>query len=242
MEILFRFFRHFQKKHPKFVYLKSILGFEPRNFDLYLVALTHASYFSDKHDANGYKHLTNERLEFLGDSVLDLAVGEFLYLKYPTEGEGFLTKTRSKIVNRESLNRLALQLGLDKLLESKGEIGKTALGNSLEALIGAIFLDQGWENAKKFVITKLLNQLIDIEELVSQETDFKSIAIEKCQKEKKKIKFDTKPVQNNKIDTFESNLLIDGKSVSKGTGKSKKEAEQVAAKEWLTSMNQKSKS
>jgi ribonuclease-3 len=181
-------------------------------------------------------------LEFLGDSVLDLAVGEFLYLKYPTEGEGFLTKTRSKIVNRESLNRLALQLGLDKLLESKGEIGKTALGNSLEALIGAIFLDQGWGNAKKFVITKLLNQLIDIEELVSQETDFKSIAIEKCQKEKKKIKFDTKPVQNNKIDTFESNLLIDGKSVSKGTGKSKKEAEQVAAKEWLTSMNQKSKS
>lgn len=222
------------RRDPRYHYIKQLLGFEPHNFHLYLVALRHASLLK-KGTEKDHQYLSNERLEFLGDSVLNLVIGEYLYDKFPTEGEGFLTKNRSKFVNRQLLNSLAFKMGLHKLIETSEDVGKDAYGNCLEALIGAVFLDAGYEKARQFIIGKIIKDYLDPAAVVNSEHDYKSLAIEKCQKQKCDFQFiTTKKGKSGGRESFESILKINNEEVARGTGYSKKEAEQEAARRWLT--------
>lgn len=175
---------------------------------------------------------SNERLEFLGDAALGIIVAEFLYKIYPFKEEGFLTQMRSRIVNRNTLNQLALKIGLDELIsyELKGNKTKSLYGDALEALIGAIFLDLGYEKAEKFVVTRLLQLHLDMSEIENTDTDFKSKLLNWGQQNKKKIVFDMEkesgPSHNK---TFSVRVLIEGVPHEKAEHGSKRKAEQKAA-------------
>ncbi len=178
--------------------------------------------------------VNNERLEFLGDAMLDAIIAEYLFKKYPTRNEGFLSKMRSKIVKRKQLNGMALSLGLDNLVQvinvnSNG--GKHLYGNALEALIGAVYLDKGYETTRKFIIKKIIKKHIDLHELETIETDYKSRIIEWAQKNHTEISFDNQEEYHNneKSPIFVSRVLINNEILGEGKGSSKKEAEQNAA-------------
>lgn len=181
--------------------------------------------------------INNERLEFLGDAILDAVVAEYLYLKFPEKTEGFLTQTRSKIVNGDALAQLAVRMGLDRFILSYANnfnTNKNILGDAFEALIGAIYLDHGYEAVKKFVFKQLIKKYIDINQLLITETNYKSRLIEWAQHEKKEVSFKTELTNDeNLIPEFISLVLIENKVESKGFGLSKKEAEQDAAKQAL---------
>ena len=218
-------------KEPYLTYSK-VLGFYPDRIDLYIEAMTHRS--SSIRSKTG-KWVNNERLEFLGDAILDAIVADILYKKFETKKEGFLTSTRSRIVQRETLNKLAIDLGLDKLISSstRNTAHNTNIyGDALEALIAAIYLDQGYKMAKKFVFEKLIKQHLNIEKVLKSEVDFKSRLIEWGQKYKVEVVFDvidsSYDEQNNPI--FTANVTIAGVEVGEGKGYSKKEAHQMAAK------------
>ena len=166
---------------------RDMLGFYPHKISLYQEALMHKSMLA--HAKSG-SPLNNERLEFLGDAVLDAVVGEIVFHHFPKKREGFLTNTRSKIVQRESLGRLATEIGLDKLIR-QNEHNKThnsyLAGNAFEALIGAIYLDRGYGHCKTFIRKKIMHRLIDIDKLAYQEVNFKSKLLEWSQKQKKNL-------------------------------------------------------
>jgi len=212
--------------------LKEILGFSPRNLELYQLALIHKSAsgrFSQQTKIN------NERLEFLGDAILDSIVAEHLYQQFPDKDEGFLTQLRSKIVNRDTLKRIAIKMGIAGLLITRvSKDDYNALyGDALEALIGAIYLDRGFKKTRKFVIERIINYHLNLEMLCITEVDFKSRIIEWGQKNKKEINF-TSQEQVNETDNstvFISYLFILDEIMGTGSGKSKKEAEQNAAKQ-----------
>lgn len=212
--------------------LKEILGFSPRNLELYQLALIHKSAsgrFSRQTKIN------NERLEFLGDAILDSIVAEHLYQQFPDKDEGFLTQLRSKIVNRDTLKRIAIKMGIAGLLITRvSKDDYNALyGDALEALIGAIYLDRGFKKTRKFVIERIINYHLNLEKLCITEVDFKSRIIEWGQKNKKEINF-TSQEQVNETDNstvFVTYLLILDEIMGTGSGKSKKEAEQNAAKQ-----------
>lgn len=214
-----------------YVQLKDILGFSPRNIELYKLAMVHrsASYVLPKG-----KRVDNERLEYLGDAVLDAIVADYLFERYPLMKEGFLTKMRAKIVSRSSLNHLALNIGLEplvKLSTGTAALQKNIYGNAFEALIGAIFLDKGYQFTSAAVINNILDKYIDLDELQMLETDFKSKLIEIAQKFKLSVVFET--VEDTPAVSgpprFKSTLIFDGNQISEGYGGSKKEAEQQAA-------------
>ena len=214
---------------------RNMLGFYPHNISLYQEALMHKSMLA--HAKSG-RPLNNERLEFLGDAVLDAVVGEIVYHHFPSQREGFLTNTRSKIVQRESLGRLATEIGLDKLILCNGYNpmhNSYLAGNAFEALIGAIYLDRGYAYCKSFISDKILHQLIDIDKLAYQEVNFKSKVLEWCQKHKVSLEYvllneakaeDGSPVFNTKI-------LINGHECARGRGYSKKQSQQKASKNAL---------
>ncbi len=180
--------------------------------------------------------INNERLEFLGDAILDAVVAEYLYLKFPDKKEGFLTQNRSKIVNGDNLGELAMKLGLDNLVISYASNytrNKHILGDAFEALIGAMYLDHGYKAVKKFVFKQLLNKHIDLTKVVKTESNFKSRLIEWAQKEKKELFFDTRPEGNSAVPEFISEVKIGEEIIASGAGLSKKEAEQNAAKKAL---------
>lgn len=210
----------------------SDLGFVPVNEELFRLALIHRSASIYK---NGFA-INNERLEFLGDAVLGAIVAEMLYKFFPCKGEGFLTQLRSKIVSRESLNSLAIELGLDKEVISKADLSrnKHIYGDVFESFVGAIYLDQGYAVTKTFIERHIFPKYIDIEKLVELDTNYKSRLVEWAQKNKKELFFDTNetfpPVKGN---TFLSQVIIEGDMLGEGRGNSKKEAEQKAAKEVL---------
>lgn len=211
--------------------LKIILGFSPKNIELYKLAMVHrsVSYVLPKG-----KRVDNERLEYLGDAVLDTIVADYLFERYPNQKEGFLTKMRAKIVSRSSLNQLALCMGLETLVKiSSGTLlsQKNIYGNALEALIGAIFLDKGYQFTSEAVINNVLDRYIDLDELQVLDTDYKSKLIEFAQKHKISIAFDTREdaTVNSNPPRFIANLIFDGMQISEGYGNSKKEAEQQAA-------------
>ncbi|MGD2033486.1 MAG: ribonuclease III [Bacteroidales bacterium] len=231
---------NFRKKKNYFFYpgkqfrkqLKQILGYTPKNFKLYQLALIHKSAsgrFSKE------RHIHNERLEFLGDAILDSVIAEHLYNKYPDKDEGFLTRLRSKIVNRDTLRKIALKMGIGELIVASisKDNHKGLFGNTLEAFIGAIYLDKGYKRTKKFIIKRIVNYHVDLPQLCETEMDFKSRIIEWGQKNKKDINFTSREQLNGNEHSpvFISHLLVFDDIVGMGIGKSKKEAEQNAAKQ-----------
>lgn len=218
----------------------NILGFYPDRIELYKEAMTHRS--SSIRSERG-KWVNNERLEFLGDAILDAIVADILYKDFEHKKEGFLTSTRSRIVQRETLNKLAMELGIDKLIVSSTRNlahNTNIYGDALEALIGAIYLDQGYRVAKQFVFETMIKQHLNIDKVLKSEVDFKSRLIEWGQKNKVDITFEVTESsydpQNNPI--FFSNAKVGGKSIGSGKGYSKKESHQMAAKEAIKKLRE----
>lgn len=210
----------------------NIVGFYPDRIDLYKEAMTHRS--SSIRSRKG-RWVNNERLEFLGDAILDAIVADILYKKFEHKKEGFLTSTRSRIVQRETLNKLAMELGIDTLIVSSTRNlahNTNIYGDALEALIGAIYLDQGYRVAKKFVYETMIKQHLSIEKVLKSEVDFKSRLIEWGQKNKVEVRFEVTDssydAHNNPV--FVSCVKVADVEVGSGKGYSKKESHQMAAK------------
>lgn len=214
--------------------LKRILGFRPRNFGLYQLAFVHKSA---SHFIFNNTKVNNERLEFLGDAILDSLVAEYLFNRFPDKEEGFLTQTRSKIVNRDNLNHMAIRLGMGDMIISKmsKENHKSVYGDALEALIGALYLDKGYKRTKKIVLERIIQSYTNINRLLETETDFKSRIIEWGQKNKKTVNFTSfeEMDEQNNTPVFITHLFVVDDIVGRGSGNSKKEAEQNAAKQAL---------
>jgi ribonuclease-3 len=178
------------------------------------------------------KKMSNERLEFLGDAILSTIVAEYLFKKYPNKDEGFLTKMRSKIVKRQTLNDIADRMGLDVILAdySMGKMSSSMLGNAFEALIGAIYIEFGYEKTKNYVIRNILMKYLDIKELESKDDNHKSQLLEWCQKNGKDINFITlSKFKLDKRDCFKVAVLIDNKEMATAEDFNKKSAEQNAS-------------
>ena len=212
-------------------------GQTPKNARLYRLAFTHSSAVRQLPGAG--RHQTNERLEFLGDAVLGTVVAEYLFKKYPYEQEGFLTEVRSRIVNRESLNNIALKLGLDQLVMLDAAQGRAARsrsvnGNALEALVGAVYLDLGYKSARKFILTRLVKGFVDVHTLTTTTANFKSKLVEWAQRQGKVLRYDiTGEARPGGMMEFTANVLLDEEVVATGMGLSKKQAEQLAAERAL---------
>lgn len=211
--------------------LKKLLNFSPRNLSKYKKAFTHRSIQMIDGEGNP---LNYERLEFLGDSILGSVIAAYLYKKVPTASEGYLTQMRSKIVSREHLNELGKDLNLIRFVKSnidQSNVGDNIHGNIFEALIGAIYLDKGYNYSERFIFRNVIVPYVDIEKLEGKITSYKGLIIEWCQKQKKKYKFETyEDTGNEIIKHFSVKVSIDGVQVAKGRATSKKKAEEMAAK------------
>ena len=220
--------------------IERITGIYPANIHLYRQAFRHSSLSQKENNSIS----NNERLEYLGDAVLGAIIAEYLFKQYPFKDEGFLTQLRSRIVNRSQLNKTAIKLGLNELLEidSKNSqyVGASMYGNAFEALIGAIFLDCGYNNAKEFITGRILKFHIDLHELENNDPDFKSRLINFCQKEKLKFNFvqHTKN-ENNEAHQFQIQIEIEGEILATFQHSSKRKAEQFAAEIALEKLNKK---
>ncbi len=213
-------------------FLKSLLDSYPENLKLYDTAVIHKS--ASLVDSNG-NYVNNERLEYLGDAILGAAIADFLYNRFPSQDEGYLTQMRSKLVNRSFLTQLTYQIGLDQFIDTNttSTVETSHIyGDALEALIGAIYLDKGYREAKNFITRKLLRGFVNMEEIQKTNTNYKSQLIEWSQKYKREISFDTteESPENVKQSLFVSEIKIEDKLMGKGTGTSKKEAQQNASK------------
>jgi len=242
MDKLVRFLKKFfspsleEQKQDLQQAIYNITTLTPHNLSLYQLALSHSSL----KEISSY---SNERLEFLGDAVLSLVVAEYLFKKFPLQEEGFLTEIRSRIVNRTSLGELAKKIGIDELLSyDKRSVNqknlKFAYGNALEAFIGAVYLDRGYQNCSKFIIENLLNIHLDIKNLVQTDTNYKSKILAWAQKNKKKVTFDL--IRENKSHgtrEFVVQIGIDLNVYGEGIGKTKKQAEQMASEVALKRIN-----
>jgi ribonuclease III len=211
--------------------LKKILGTNPGNLELYEIAFIHRSATFVLPDGN---KVNNERLEYLGDAVLDAILSDYLFEKFPEANEGFLTKIRSRIVNRDILNQLALSMGFSKILLSKvnsPNITRNLYGDALEALIGAVFLDKGFKRTKKIFIKNVFNKYLEMDTIVKTDTDYKSLVFEWVQKNKSNLLFTYNEEYdfNLKKSVFSTILSIDKQELGFGHGSSKKVAEQEAA-------------
>ena len=211
--------------------IDDMFGFIPHNIELYKLALIHKSASVELEDGS---HVNNERLEFLGDAVIESITSDYLFIEFPDRDEGFMTQLRSKIVSRQSLNRIASELGLDKHVISHAA-GNTAqkhiYGDALEAMMGAIYLDMGYDFANRLLINEIYGKYLSIDDVLRSETDFKSRLIEWCQKSHYAIEFRTTSdhSQGLSYSGFVSTVYIDGIAVGHGSGDSKKAAEQNAA-------------
>ena len=221
-------------KEPYLAFYK-VLGFYPHDISLYQQAVTHKS--SSLRLKSG-KWVNNERLEFLGDAILDAIIADILYKEFENKKEGFLTNMRSRIVQRETMNKLAVELGLENLLvtSTRNVAHNTNIyGDALEALIAAIYLDQGYRVAKKFVFHTLIENHLDIDDVANTEIDFKSRLIEWGQKNKLEVRFEViKSYYDDKYNPiFHSSAMIADIDTAEGTGYSKKESHQKAAEKAL---------
>lgn len=209
--------------------VRTITGLSPGNLDLYRLATLHSSRGTE---VNGFRQ-SNERLEYLGDAILGAAVADFLFKKFPFRDEGFLTEIRSRIVNRDALNQLAIKVGLDAVVECdprNGTLQRVILGNALEALVGAVYLDKGYLVTRKFVIDKLIQPYFNIDTVVQSPSNYKSKLIEWCQKEGKGVRFEVVDVrQGRNKREFNCQVFIGDEAQGTGFGLSKKKAEQDAA-------------
>lgn len=217
--------------------LYPVLGFVPVRLYLFKLAFYHKSMNNVDNKSSTHN---NERLEFLGDAILSTVVAEYLFKKYPYKDEGFLTKMRSKIVKRKTLNDIADQMGLDIILSSyaQGKLSTSMLGNALEALIGAIYIEQGYRKTRSYIIKNLLMQYIDIHELEKKDDNYKSRLLEWCQKNNKSINYTTlAKFKMHKRDRFRVAVMIDGEQISTSEDFNKKAAEQAASKIAMGTLN-----
>lgn len=226
------FFR--KEKEPYFRFYR-ILGFYPHNIEIYKQALLHKS---SSVKTQG-RLINNERLEFLGDAILDAVVADIVYKKFEGKREGFLTNTRSKIVQRETLNNIAINIGLDKLIKysSKQSSHNSYMsGNAFEALVGAIYLDRGYETCMKFMEERIIGQYINLDKISRKEVNFKSKLIEWSQKNKFEIEFRLigQSLDESQNPIFETQILVENISAGTGKGYSKKESQQEAAHATMT--------
>ena len=209
----------------------EILQFKPKDLKFYKTAFTHRSM--NIKDVEG-RPINYERLEFLGDAMLSAVIATHLYIEVPSGDEGYLTKMRSKIVSRVHLNELGKDLNLIELVKSKipkGQFGDNIHGNLFEALIGAIFLDKGYQFCEAFIYKRVILPYVDIEKLEGKVISYKSLLIEWCQKEKKTFRYDVyEDTGNDEVRHFSVKLLIDQRIVSKARATSKKKAEEKASK------------
>lgn len=208
--------------------LEHLLGFTPGHLPYYQLALMHRSKIEEIAQ-------NNERLEFLGDAILGSVIADYLFKKYPYQSEGYLTEMRSKIVRRETLNNLALRMGLPKLVQynenDKGLSRSHIFGNALEALIGAVYLDVGFNKTKRFILNEILKPYVDIDTLETRDTNYKNKLLSWSQKNSHSISFDTINEDNEgtrKI--FTVAVVLNEETIAQGTGYNKKEAGQVAAR------------
>lgn len=210
--------------------IKNIADITPSNLELYRLATVHSSIA--KENGDGFKE-SNERLEYLGDAILGAAVADYLFKKFPFRSEGFLTEIRSRIVNRETLNLLARKIGVGNIVQydqKNAHLQQVILGNTLEAIVGAIYLDKGYLKTKKFVVNKLINPNYDLDELVNSNSNYKSRLIEWAQQAGKEVRFELLNVKKGKNHKeFTAQVIVDNEPKGTGFGNSKKKAEQDAA-------------
>lgn len=225
------FRRNFGKDKLFYAAIDDMFGFIPNNIELYKLALIHKSASVVTDDG---RQINNERLEYLGDAVIETVTSDYLFIEYPDMNEGFLTQLRSKMVSRQTLNEVAKRIGLDDYVISHTSAGmsqKHIFGDAFEAMMGAIYLDQGYEFVNRLLINKIFANYIKADNLAEAETDFKSRLIEWCQKNHHTIRFSTHNDKNysSAHPFFYCKVLIDNIEVGYGAGDSKKEAEQRAA-------------
>ena len=224
------FKRRFGVDRRFYAMVDDMFGFLPHNIELYKLALIHksASVVVEGQSIN------NERLEFLGDAVIESVTSDYVFIEYPDYDEGMLTQLRSKIVSRQSLNAIAKRVGLDKCVICGTTVNATQkhiFGDAFEAMMGAIYLDQGYNFANRLLINDIFGKHLNIDDILQSETDFKSRLIEWCQKSHYSIEFRTEHDKGHSSShpTFISTVYIDGMAVGYGSGESKKEAEQRAS-------------
>ena len=221
----------FNKKKESYFVLKRILGFYPNDISVYEEALLHKSSSGDNFHRN---HRNNERLEFLGDAILNAVIADIVYKKFINQNEGFLTNTRSKIVKRESLDQISGKLGLNRLIiSSRGAYSQKnhILGNALEAFIGAVYIDQGYLKTYRFIEKRIISAYINIDSLAKKEVNFKSKLLEWSQKSRVQMEYQLLESftdrENNPV--FQSRVLLNNVEAGIGTGYTKKESHQHAA-------------
>lgn len=231
----------FRKEKELYSSLYDIIGFYPHDISYYKLALMHKSVM--RRNAKG-KPVNNERLEFLGDAILDAIVGDIVYQHFPGKREGFLTNTRSKLVQRDTLNKLAQEMGINQLILSSGHTSSHNSymgGNAFEALVGAIYLDQGYNACMRFMNKRILAQMINIDKVAYKEVNFKSKLIEWSQKNKVRLTYEQvlqeKDKNGNPI--FEFKVVLEGVEGCAGRGFSKKESQQLASKLTLDKLKKK---
>lgn len=224
--------KYFSKDKDLVKRLLPIIGFVPVNLEIFKIAFSHKSTPAEKSSAV----TNNERLEYLGDAVLGTIVAEYLFKKYPTENEGFLTKMRSKIVKRKSLNAIGEQMELDLLLSkyNKTRLSNSMLGNAVEALVGAVYLERGYNHTTRFVIRKILQNYVDVSQLEHTDDNYKSQLLEWCQKNGKTVSYKLMArYKLEKRDRFKVAVLVDNQKFGVADDYNKKSAEQTASKEAL---------
>lgn len=224
----------FRKEKGLYRSFYYILGFYPHNIKYYQEALMHSSMLAK---SNVGKPMNNERLEFLGDAILNAVVGEIVFHHFQRKREGFLTTARSKIVKRETLGQVAVEIGLDKLIHANNFThahNSYMAGNAFEALVGAIYLDRGYNYCVQFIQDKILGKIINIDKIAYKECNFKSKLLEWCQKNKVEMSFEQEESRGEDgSPMFHSKVLIQGMELGKGRGYSKKESQQNACKNAL---------
>lgn len=210
--------------------LENLLGFTPSNLSLYKMAFT--PHNAAVGSANGLRS-SNERLEYLGDAVLGAVIAEMLFKKFPFEDEGFLTEMRSKLVNRDHLGRLAKKTGMDFFINQQGnaqQLHRSTYGDAFEALIGAVYMDYGFERAKEFILHRIIRHHVDLDEIQKTELSFKSRLINWSQRERKKILFEQfEEIESGGKKLFRVIVFVNGTEAGKGEDFSKKRAEETAS-------------
>jgi len=220
-----------QKGGNFFYALKDLLGFAPKNLSLYQLAFTHSSA---SYEQQGMRY-NNQRLEFLGDAIIGAIVAEYVYKRFPERDEGWLTQIRSAVVQRKQLNHLGQKLGIGHFILTENiekKQAKSLYGDTLEALVGAVFIDRGYPHAQKFVVERVLSMIPEMDQLGHNARGYKSTLIEWSQKNRQHLRFITTGVYGESHDrSYEISLTLNGEVICKGTGSSKKQAEEQAAAE-----------
>ncbi len=224
-----KFYNYYISSDKKFARsVANIIGFTPSNIQIFKQAFSHKSAV----DPKLHTVTSNERLEYLGDSILSTVVAEYLFQKYPNSNEGFLTKMRSKIVKRKTLNRIADDMGIDVVLQENNDtrLSESMKGNALEALVGAIYLEKGYNPTKEIIVNTILRRHLNIENLEEVDDNYKSQLLEFCQKNGNDI--DYKVIERFKFDNrdrFKIAVYVNGKEIANGEDFNKKSAEQSAS-------------